>query len=82
MIGAVVADHRDLLAWTHRRGTEVAEVETAVRTHRLVTLTGVGGVGKTRLATEVAARLADEYPDGVWFSTWPRSPIRMQYLMR
>ena len=34
--------------------------------HRLVTLTGVGGVGKTRLALEVATRLADEFPDGVW----------------
>ena len=33
----------------------------------MVTLTGVGGVGKTRLATEVAARLADDFPDGVWF---------------
>ncbi len=27
----------------------------------------MGGVGKTRLATEVAGRLADEFPDGVWF---------------
>jgi predicted ATPase len=33
----------------------------------LVTLTGVGGVGKTRLAIEVAERLHDEFPDGVWF---------------
>jgi predicted ATPase len=49
------------------RESEVAEVQAALRTHRLVTLTGVGGVGKTRLATEVAARLADEFPDGVWF---------------
>ena len=31
-----------------------------------MTLTGVGGVGKTRLATEVAVRLGDEFPDGVW----------------
>ena len=48
------------------RESEVAEVDAALRAHRLVTLTGVGGVGKTRLATEVAARLADEFPDGVW----------------
>jgi hypothetical protein len=49
------------------RESEVAEVEAALRAHRLVTLTGVGGVGKTRLATEVAARQVDGFPDGVWF---------------
>ena len=49
------------------RESEVAEVQAALKAHRLVTLTGVGGVGKTRLAVEVAGRLADEFPDGVWF---------------
>jgi predicted ATPase len=48
------------------RDAEVAAVEAAVKTHRVVTLTGVGGVGKTRLAVEVATRLADVFPDGVW----------------
>src|SRR5271163_1735567 len=48
------------------RESEAAEVQAAVKAHRLVTLTGVGGVGKTRLALEVAGRLVDEFPDGVW----------------
>jgi len=34
---------------------------------RVVTLTGAGGAGKTRLATRVADSLVDDYPDGVWF---------------
>ncbi len=48
------------------RDSEVADIEAELLSHRLVTLTGVGGVGKTRLATEVAAQLVDEFPDGIW----------------
>ena len=48
------------------REAHVEGIASAMRSHRLVTLTGVGGVGKTRLALEVASRLADEFPDGVW----------------
>ncbi|OBJ08092.1 cyclase [Mycobacterium sp. 1465703.0] len=48
------------------RASELDEVQAAVKAHRLVTLTGVGGVGKTRLAVEAASRLADEFSDGVW----------------
>ena len=48
------------------REAEVAEVEALLHKRRLVTLTGMGGVGKTRLALEVATRSADEFTDGVW----------------
>jgi predicted ATPase/DNA-binding SARP family transcriptional activator len=46
------------------RAEDVAEVVSAVATHRLVTVVGAGGVGKTRLALEVAHRLTA--PGGVW----------------
>jgi predicted ATPase/class 3 adenylate cyclase/DNA-binding CsgD family transcriptional regulator len=48
------------------RDAEVDQVAGLVRSKRLVTLTGVGGVGKTRLAIEVGAELAGEFDDGVW----------------
>ena len=48
------------------RHQELAEVDKLIRASRLVTLTGAGGCGKSRLAMETAAGLADEYPDGVW----------------
>ena len=49
------------------RDEEVGPLVDAVRTHALVTLTGPGGVGKTRLAVEVASRLGDELADGAGF---------------
>ena len=49
------------------RAGELAAVERLVRDERLVTLTGTGGAGKTRLAAQVAAELADHWPDGVWW---------------
>jgi predicted ATPase len=48
------------------RQTEVAELVGVVGAHRLVTLTGAGGVGKTRLALQMAAELASSFGDGVW----------------
>jgi non-specific serine/threonine protein kinase len=48
------------------REQEIAQLEELVTAHRLVTLTGAGGAGKTRLAIEAASRLVDAFPDGVW----------------
>jgi predicted ATPase/class 3 adenylate cyclase/DNA-binding CsgD family transcriptional regulator len=48
------------------RDAEIASVRQALREHRLVTLTGTGGCGKTRLALQAAADELDVFPDGVW----------------
>ncbi len=49
------------------RAREIEQVGEMVRDHRLVMLLGIGGTGKTRLATAVAADQADNFADGVWF---------------
>jgi predicted ATPase/class 3 adenylate cyclase len=49
------------------REVEIADVTALIEKHRLVTLTGSGGVGKTRLSLQVAANLIDGFEDGVWF---------------
>jgi predicted ATPase len=48
------------------RAGELAEIAALLGRERLVTLTGVGGVGKTRTALRVAEEVADRFPDGVW----------------
>jgi len=49
------------------RDEELAEATEVLAASRLVTLTGVGGVGKTRLALQLAAEQLARFPDGVWF---------------
>ena len=48
------------------RDASLGTVVDLITAHRLVTLTGAGGVGKTRLALEAARRLLPRFPDGVW----------------
>jgi predicted ATPase/class 3 adenylate cyclase len=49
------------------RAKEVAEALELLAGTRLLTMTGPGGTGKTRLSLQVAASAADDFPDGVWF---------------
>ena len=50
------------------RETEVIEVRKLMETSRLVTLTGAGGSGKTRLALQVAVEALDDFAEGVWLA--------------
>ncbi len=49
------------------RAPDVAAVDAALASHPLVTLTGTGGIGKTRVAIEAATRVAGRHPGGCWF---------------
>ncbi len=48
------------------RTREIADIKAYLRESRLLTLTGAGGAGKTRLALQIGADVLDEYRDGVW----------------
>jgi predicted ATPase/class 3 adenylate cyclase len=56
------------------REHELATAADLLRATRLLTLTGPGGTGKTRLALQLAALVADDYPNGIWFV--PLEPLR------
>jgi predicted ATPase len=49
------------------RDVELAEADRLLETTRLLTMTGPGGTGKTRLSLQLAASVAERFPDGIWF---------------
>jgi predicted ATPase len=49
------------------RERELVDLQALLAKQRLVTLIGLGGIGKTRLSMQLAAQVLDDYPDGVWF---------------
>jgi predicted ATPase/class 3 adenylate cyclase len=50
------------------RGEQIKEVQQLLAENRLVTLTGAGGAGKTRLSVEIAAHVSGEFSDGAWYA--------------
>jgi predicted ATPase/class 3 adenylate cyclase len=61
------------------RHDELEEGLRLLHSARLLTLTGPGGIGKTRLSLQIAAAAADDFPDGVWFV--PLEPVRERELV-
>jgi len=49
------------------RENDISQVQALLRSHPMVTLTGSGGVGKTRLSIQVAENLLEQYEDGIWY---------------
>lgn len=48
------------------RDGAITDLQGLLRQHRMITLVGAGGIGKSRLALQLAAEVMDEFPDGVW----------------
>jgi non-specific serine/threonine protein kinase len=59
------------------REGETAELKTLLARTRLLTVTGTGGIGKTRLTLEVARSLCDDYADGIWLVELAAAPASM-----
>jgi len=57
------------------RGEQINEIRQLLCDNRLMTLTGAGGAGKTRLAIEVAAQMTSQFPEGICTPTLRRSRI-------
>jgi len=65
--GDIIAHNlQQLLTSLIGRSEELATLKEQLKSHRLVTLTGAGGIGKTRLAIETGLQALSSYPDGVW----------------